>query len=45
MCLDTSRCVILFALRAVFGNLRVSEEGEAEGLDLTEHSQTAYTTN
>ena len=37
--------VILFALQAVFGSLRVSEEGEAEGLDLTEHSQTAYTTN
>jgi Amt family ammonium transporter len=33
---------ILFALRAVFGNLRVSEEGEAQGLDLTEHSESAY---
>ncbi len=27
----------------VFGNLRVSEEGEAQGLDLTEHSESAYT--
>ncbi len=34
--------VILFALRAVFGSLRPSEEGEAEGLDLTEHSESAY---
>ncbi len=34
--------VILFALRALFGNLRASEEGEATGLDLTEHSESAY---
>jgi Amt family ammonium transporter len=34
---------ILFALRLVFGSLRPSEEAEAEGLDLTEHSESAYT--
>ncbi|MGH0031758.1 MAG: ammonium transporter [Myxococcota bacterium] len=35
--------VILFALKLVFGNLRVSDEAEFEGLDLAEHSETAYT--
>jgi Amt family ammonium transporter len=34
---------ILFALRLVFGDLRVSQEAEFEGLDLAEHSETAYT--
>jgi Amt family ammonium transporter len=33
---------ILFALRMVFGELRVSDEAEFEGLDLAEHSETAY---
>jgi Amt family ammonium transporter len=34
--------VILLALRIVFGDLRVTDEGEAEGLDLSEHSESAY---
>jgi Amt family ammonium transporter len=34
---------ILSVLRLVFGDLRVDEEGEHEGLDLAEHSETAYT--
>ena len=34
--------IILFLLRLVFGNLRVSEDAEAAGLDLSEHSETAY---
>jgi Amt family ammonium transporter len=33
---------ILLALRAIFGNLRVDEEAEFEGLDLSEHSESAY---
>jgi Amt family ammonium transporter len=33
---------ILFALRLVFGNLRVSPEDEQLGLDLAEHSEAAY---
>jgi Amt family ammonium transporter len=33
---------ILCALRAVFGNLRVDDEAEFEGLDLAEHSESAY---
>ncbi len=33
---------ILLGLRAVFGNLRVGEEAEFEGLDLSEHSESAY---
>jgi Amt family ammonium transporter len=37
--------VILSALRAVFGPLRVSHESEYTGLDLSEHSETAYTTS
>ncbi|HTY17662.1 MAG TPA: ammonium transporter [Myxococcota bacterium] len=35
--------VILLVLRALFGSLRVSEEAEYAGLDLSEHSETAYT--
>lgn len=34
--------VILMALKAVFGSLRVSEEEEVEGLDLSQHSENAY---
>ena len=34
--------IILVVLRLLFGDLRVDEEGESTGLDLTEHSQTAY---
>ena len=34
--------VILVVLKAVMGDLRVSEEGESLGLDLAEHSETAY---
>ncbi len=33
---------ILFGLRAAFGSLRVGEEAEFEGLDLAEHSESAY---
>jgi Amt family ammonium transporter len=33
---------ILLALRAVFGDLRATDEGEAQGLDLSEHSESAY---
>jgi Amt family ammonium transporter len=36
--------VILVALRTVLGNLRVSDEDEQEGLDLSQHSESAYTT-
>jgi Amt family ammonium transporter len=36
---------ILLGLRAVFGSLRVDEESEYLGLDLSEHSETAYTSN
>ncbi len=35
--------LILVVLRAVFGDLRATEEGEAGGLDLSEHSESAYT--
>ncbi len=34
--------VILGLLGVVFGSLRVSEESEQEGLDLAEHSESAY---
>ena len=34
---------ILLILRAIFGDLRATDEGEAEGLDLSEHSESAYT--
>ncbi len=33
---------ILFALRMVMGDLRVGAEDESQGLDLSEHSETAY---
>ncbi len=35
--------VILYGLKAVLGDLRVSEEEEWAGVDLSEHSETAYT--
>jgi Amt family ammonium transporter len=34
--------VLLFGLRLVFGSLRAEEESEYEGLDVSEHSETAY---
>jgi Amt family ammonium transporter len=34
---------ILLALQMVFGSLRVVEEDEVEGLDLSQHSESAYT--
>jgi Amt family ammonium transporter len=34
--------IILKVLKAVMGDLRVSAENEHQGLDLTEHSETAY---
>jgi Amt family ammonium transporter len=34
--------VILLLLRAVFGSLRLDEESEFDGVDLAEHSETAY---
>jgi len=34
--------LLLFAIRAVMGELRVGDEAEHEGLDLAEHSETAY---
>jgi Amt family ammonium transporter len=34
--------VILLVLRAVFGSLRVDDEAEFAGLDLAEHSESAY---
>jgi Amt family ammonium transporter len=34
--------VILLVLRAVFGSLRLDEEAEFVGVDLSEHSETAY---
>jgi Amt family ammonium transporter len=34
--------LILLALRAVFGSLRATDEAEFDGLDLSEHSETAY---
>jgi Amt family ammonium transporter len=33
---------ILFVLKAIMGDLRVSAEAEHEGLDLSEHSEAAY---
>jgi ammonium transporter, Amt family len=38
----TVTLAILFLLRLVFGELRVSDEAEFEGLDVAEHSETAY---
>ncbi len=34
--------VILFVMKSVMGSLRVSDEAEHEGLDVAEHSETAY---
>jgi Amt family ammonium transporter len=34
--------VILLLLRVIFGSLRLDEEAEFEGVDLSEHSETAY---
>lgn len=34
--------VILTGLKMVFGSLRVAEEDEVEGLDLSQHSESAY---
>ena len=34
--------VILMALKMVFGSLRVIDEDEVEGLDLSQHSESAY---
>ena len=34
--------VILVVLKAVMGDLRVGDEEESRGLDLAEHSETAY---
>lgn len=34
--------VLLVALKAVFGSLRVSEEEEYDGLDISQHSENAY---
>ncbi len=36
--------LILSALSLVFGSLRVPEEDEVEGLDLSQHAESAYTT-
>ena len=37
--------IILFVMRMVLGDLRVSNEEESEGLDLALHSETAYGTD
>ncbi|MDX2168445.1 MAG: ammonia channel protein, partial [Deltaproteobacteria bacterium] len=37
--------VILSILKLVFGSLRVSDEDEFEGLDVSQHSETAYTSS
>ena len=34
--------IILMALQATFGSLRVPEEEEFEGLDISQHSENAY---
>jgi Amt family ammonium transporter len=34
--------LILYALRLAFGSLRVSDEAEFDGLDVSEHSESAY---
>ena len=34
--------ILLVILKAILGDLRVDDESEAMGLDLTEHSETAY---
>ena len=33
---------IIVKVIKLFGDIRVSEESEAEGLDITEHSESAY---
>jgi Amt family ammonium transporter len=34
--------IILSLLKLVFGSLRVTDEEEVEGLDLSQHSESAY---
>ena len=34
--------IILYVLRAILGDLRVSDEDETTGIDLSEHSESAY---
>jgi len=34
--------IILFGLQLIFGSLRVEEDAEHKGLDITEHSESAY---
>jgi ammonia channel protein AmtB len=34
--------IMLYILQLVFGSLRVSEEEEFVGLDLSQHSESAY---
>jgi len=34
--------IILSVLKVAFGSLRASEEEEVEGLDLSQHSESAY---
>ena len=34
--------VILYALKLVIGSLRVTDEDEYEGLDVSQHSESAY---
>lgn len=38
----TATIAILFVLKLVMGDLRVNAEDESQGLDLTQHSETAY---
>lgn len=38
----TATIAILFLMKLVVGDLRVSEEDESEGLDLSQHSESAY---
>jgi Amt family ammonium transporter len=38
----TATIAILFLMKLVMGDLRVSEEDESAGLDLTQHSESAY---
>jgi Amt family ammonium transporter len=37
--------VILLVLRMLMGDLRVTDEEEQEGLDLSQHSESGYTTS
>jgi ammonia channel protein AmtB len=34
--------VVLYVIKGVLGGWRVAEEDESQGLDLSEHSETAY---